>query len=55
VGYDGQAPIYSFNAQDSLVAGATYRLKSRSRNAVGYSEYSLESYIAFGPAARTPG
>jgi len=50
------APTYGLTAAvDGVVAGKTYRLKSRSTNAVGASEYSLEAFIAFGPVPGAPG
>ena len=54
--YDGWASTYGFTAAtDGLEAGKTYRLKTRSENAVGYSGFSLEAFIAFGDVAGAPG
>ena len=39
---------------DALVIGKTYRFKTRSKNGIDYSEYSDESYIAFGGVPNTP-
>lgn len=40
---------------DSLVKGKTYRFISRALNEIGYSEYSIYSYIAFGDVSEAPG
>lgn len=55
VNYDGNSLIYgATNAQDGIVIGKTYRFRTRSRNLIGYSEYSEEGYIAFGDVPSTP-
>ena len=54
--YDGLASTYSFTvATDSMVDGKIYRMKTRTRNAIGYSEYSLDAYIAFADLPNVPG
>lgn len=37
-----------------LVRGRTYRFKTRALNQIGYSEFSLPSYIAFGDVPSAP-
>jgi hypothetical protein len=41
--------------EDGLVKGKTYRFKSRTRNDIGYSEFSIFAYIAFGNVPEMPG
>jgi hypothetical protein len=54
--YDGQGVIDDLTvADDGVVSGKIYRFKSRARNNVGYSDYSLISYIAFGDVSPAPG
>jgi hypothetical protein len=36
------------------VLGRTYRFETRSRNLIGYSDFSEESYIAYGDVPSTP-
>lgn len=48
-GYSNNAMVYLATSQvDGLVDGKTYRFISRSKNPVGYSDYSSYGYIAFG-------
>lgn len=55
-GYDGSSLTYGLTqATDGLLPGKTYRFKTRSRNAIGDSDYSLEAYIAFGDVPGAPG
>jgi hypothetical protein len=42
-------------ATDGVVAGVTYRIKTRTRNQIGYSADSLVTYVAFGPVPGAPG
>jgi hypothetical protein len=54
--YDGQASTYSFTvATDSMADGKIYRMKTRTKNAIGYSDYSLDAYIAFADLPNVPG
>ena len=54
--YDGQALLHALTAvEEGLESGKIYRFKQRSRNGVGYSAWSLESYVAFGDVAGAPG
>jgi hypothetical protein len=56
MGYTDNALIYQATATtDLLVPGKTYRFISRTLNDVGYSEYSIYSYIAFGDVPSSPG
>jgi len=55
-GYNGQDLTYSFTvATDGVVAGKTYRITTRSKNAIGYSSNSTITYVAFGPVPGAPG
>jgi hypothetical protein len=55
-GYDGQALTYGFTvATDGMVAGQTYRIKTRTVNAIGTSADSIITYVAFGPYPGAPG
>lgn len=53
--YDGSKLIYDASENDGLVIGKTYRFISRSVNEIGYSEFSIASYIAFGDVPEAPG
>jgi len=55
-GYDGESPTYGFTeAVDGLIPGKTYRLRTRSLNAIGASAYSIVAYVAFGGVPSAPG
>ena len=55
-GYDGVAPTYGLTeATDGLAPGGTYRLRTRSVNAVGASTDSIVAYVAFGDVPGAPG
>jgi hypothetical protein len=54
-GYDGASASYGLTAgAEGLVLGRTYRLRTRSTNAVGASDYSLVAYVAFGGVPGAP-
>ena len=53
--YDGASLIYDASENDGLVIGKTFRFISRSVNEIGYSEFSVASYIAFGDVPEAPG
>jgi hypothetical protein len=53
-GYDGTSSAYDISAADGITLGETYRFKTRAYNSKGYSDYSDESYIAFGDIPATP-
>lgn len=54
--YADNALIYqATQIKDGLLPGRTYRFISRTRNSVGYSEFSIYSYIAFGDVPTPPG
>jgi hypothetical protein len=40
---------------DGLTKGVVFRFKSRTVNAIGESEFSLQNYIAFGNVPDAPG
>lgn len=47
--YDGQSSFYAATElADGLDPGKTYRFTTRAKNLIGYSEFSVEAYIAFG-------
>jgi hypothetical protein len=53
--YDGTSTIYgATNTVDFLILGRTYRFKTRSKNVIGFSDFSEESYIAYGDVPNTP-
>ena len=52
--YSGLTTSYIASNADGLVIGKTYRFKSRVFNIIGYSEFSTESYIAFGDVPFVP-
>ena len=53
--YDGISPAYAAStASDGLQPGKTYRFKSRAKNVIGYSPFSVEAYIAFGDVPNKP-
>ena len=53
--YDGVGTTYAATqADDSLEPGKTYRFKTRAKNLIGYSEFSVEAYIAFGNVPNRP-
>ena len=53
--YDGISTSYAAtNANDGLEPGKTYRFKTRAKNLIGYSDYSVEAYIAFGNVPNKP-
>lgn len=55
-GYNGQDLAYGFTAgTDGLSVGKTYRIKTRSINAIGASSFSDTTYVAFGAVAGAPG
>lgn len=54
-GYDGASPTYGLTAVDGMAPGKTYRLKSRSFNAIGASVDSIAAYVAFGDVPGAPG
>lgn len=53
--YQNNSLIFNVNASDGLILGYTYRFISRSQNQIGYSAFSLYSYIAFGDVPTPPG
>ena len=53
--YNDELVYKATAATDLLVVGKTYRFISRAMNDVGYSEYSIYSYIAFGNVPDAPG
>lgn len=53
--YQNNSLVFNLNATDGLIAGNTYRFISRSMNQIGYSPFSLYSYIAFGDVPTPPG
>lgn len=54
-GYDGKSLTYGLSVADGLALGKTYRLKTRSKNLVGFSDYSTEAFVAFGGVSSAPG
>ena len=53
--YDGISSSYSATqVNDGLEPGKTYRFKTRAKNLIGYSQYSVEAYIAFGNVPNKP-
>ena len=53
--YDGISFTYYATAlTDGLVLGKTYRFQTRSKNGIGYSDFSDEGYIAFANVPNTP-
>lgn len=53
-GYGGLTQTYIASSVDGLVIGRNYRFISRSFNIIGFSEFSTESYIAFGDVPFAP-
>ena len=55
VDYAGLASYYAASeATDGLLPGYTYRFKTRAKNLIGYSEFSVDAYIAFGNVPNKP-
>ena len=52
--YDGLTAQYTTVSADGLTLGATYRFISRAKNTIGYSEFSSESFVAFGNTPNIP-
>lgn len=52
--YAGSSLTYGATTADGLVIGKTYRFKTRALNGINWSEFSEESYIAFGDVPNTP-
>lgn len=54
MGYNGQSNTYVASSVDGLSIGMKYRFISRSQNIIGFSDFSTESYIAFGDVPFAP-
>jgi len=52
--YTGLTNTFIASSADGLVIGKKYRFISRSRNIIGFSNFSTESYIAFGDVPFAP-
>lgn len=52
--YNGLTGAYSVTAADGLSSGVIYRFISRAKNLIGYSEFSVEAFIAFGDTPHKP-